>query len=190
MVTTQFFLNEILQIKDKELLKRLEKMAFIETFKKGDEINEEGKQDAFIRFLVSGFVRGYLINHQGKENTTCFLIKTGEVIAGSMLLDGTPSEIRFQVIKEAVVFSVPLEPVMALRKEFPEINDLYIAFLSQWLLNHWETKKMLYLKTARDKYNWFLNEYPDLINYVPHTEIASFLNITPVSLSRIRNGRQ
>ncbi len=190
MMTKIHFLREILHIKDKELLKKLEEMAFIETFKKGDEINEEGKQDAFIRFLVSGSVRGYLINHQGKENTTCFLVKTGEVIAGSMLLDGSPSEIRFKGITEAVVFSIPLAPVMALRKSYFEINDLYIAFLSQWLLNHWETKKMLYLKTARDKYNWFLNEYPDLIDCVPHTEIASFLNISPVSLSRIRSGKQ
>ncbi len=190
MVTTRNFLKDILRIKDPELLRKLEEIAFIETFKKGDEINEHGKQDVYIRFLISGSVRGYLINNQGKENTTCFLFKTGEVIAGSMLLDGTPSEIRFKAIKETVVFGIPLESVMALRRDYFEINDLYIAFLSQWLLNHWETKKMLYIKTARDKYNWFLKEYPGLIDSVPHTEIASFLNISSVSLSRIRAGKQ
>lgn len=190
MITKRYFLEEILKIKSQDLLKILEGMSFFETFKKGAEINEEGKQDSYIRFLIDGCVRGYLINNQGKENTTCFLVKTGEVIAGSMLLDGTPSEIRFQVIKEAVVFSVPLEPVMTLRRDYYEINDLYIAFLSQWLLNHWNTKKMLYLKTAHEKYDWFLKEYPDLIDCVPHKEIASFLNITPVSLSRIRGGKQ
>ncbi len=190
MVSKKSFIKKVLLIKDQELFKRLEKMSFIETFKKGSEINKHGEQDVYIRFLINGYVRGYVINNQGKENTTCFLVKTGEVIAGSMLLDGTPSEIRFKAIKETVVFSVPLEPVMALRKDYYEINDLYIAFLSQWVLNHWETKKMLYLKTARDKYNWFLNEYPDLIDDVPHTEIASFLNISPVSLSRIRGGKQ
>ena len=190
MVTKHYFIKYILRIKDEELFKKVEKMSFIKKKKNGDEINKHGKQDVYVRFLVNGLVRGYLTNDQGKENTTCFLVEPGEVIAGSMLLDGTASEICFKAIKETNVFSIPLEPLMALRRDYYEINDIYIAFLSKWVLNHWETKKMLYLKTAHDKYNWFLEKYPNLIDCVPLKEVASFLNITPVSLSRIRGGRQ
>lgn len=39
---------------------------------------------------------------------------------------------------------------------------------------------------AKERYNWFLREYKDLIDRVSHRHVASFLNMTPVTLSRLR----
>lgn len=48
------------------------------------------------------------------------------------------------------------------------------------------TNGMLCHTTAMERYRWFLDEYPGLIDRAPHRHIASFLNVTPVTLSRLR----
>ena len=184
---TRTFLTDIIPIKDKNLKQILEKECRVDVFRQGEAINEVGKIDLYVRFLIFGAVRGYIIDKKGKETTTIFMIHSGDIIAGSRMLDGSPSEIGFKVLKDSEVFSVPVESVMELRTQYPEMIDLQMYMLAQSSIYHWETKKMLYLKTATERYEWFLQQYPGLIDCVPHSEIASFLNITPVTLSRIRH---
>ena len=181
------FLREVIPIKDKELFVLLENVSRIDTFPRGVLINKQDELDFYIRFLICGGVRAFIINPQGKETATCFVMNSGEVIAGSRLLDGSPSELFFQTIKESEIFSIPADIILALRSKYEEIDNLYINMLIQSSLYHWETKKMLYLKTARERYEWLMKYYPGLIDCVNHADIASFLNITPVTLSRIRH---
>lgn len=188
MNTTEF-LTQVMPIKDKNLKEILEKECRINLFEQGEAINKVGEVDLYVRFLISGAVRGYITDEQGIETTMVFLIKTGEVIAGSRLLDGSPSEIGFVTIKNSEVFSVPISVIHDLKNKYPEIVNLQMNLLAQTSLYHWETKKMLYLKTATERYEKFLELFPGLINCVPHSEIASFLNITPVTLSRIRHSK-
>ncbi len=182
------FLNDIIPIQNAELREYLKAECSISTYDKGDFINEIGMTDKYVRFLVKGVVRGYIIDPRGKEITTSFITKPGDVIAGSRMLDGSPSEIGFKVIKRSEVFSVPVDVIMNSRTKYSEIMDIQMYMLCCSSLYHWETKKMLYLKTARERYDWFLEHYPGLIDCVVHSDIASFLNVTPVTLSRIRHG--
>lgn len=188
MNTTEF-LTQVIPIKDKNLKEILEKECRINLFKQGETINNIGEVDSYVRFLISGAVRGYITDEKGTETTMVFLIKTGEVIAGSRLLDGSPSEIVFVAIKNSEVFSVPISVILALNDKYQEILDMQMYLLAQTSLYHWETKKLLYLKTATERYEKFLELFPGLIDCVPQSEIASFLNITPVTLSRIRHSK-
>lgn len=183
---TRTFLTNIIPIKDRKLKAILEKECRVCLFHQGEGINEVGKIDYYVRFLISGAVRGYIVDGKGRETTTIFMIHPGDIIAGSRMLDGSASEIGFKVLKDSEVFSVPVVTVLGLR-EYPEIIELQMYMLAQSSIYHWETKKMLYLKTATERYEWFLKQYPGLIDCVPHSDIASFLNITPVTLSRIRH---
>lgn len=181
------FLTKIIPIKNSSLKNILEKQSNIDHYTQGEEINEVGKIDYYIRFLIQGAVRGYIIDSNGKETTTVFVVNPGEVIAGSRMLDGSASEIGFEALKDSEVFSIPIDVIMTLRTEYQEIDDLQMLMLAQSAVYHWETRKMLYLKSAQERYKWFLEHYPDLIHNVNHYDIASFLNITPVTLSRIRH---
>lgn len=51
---------------------------------------------------------------------------------------------------------------------------------------HQNIKHAIYMLNAKERYNWFLREYKDLIDRVSHRHVASFLNMTPVTLSRLR----
>lgn len=89
------------------------------------------------------------------------------------------------VIQNSEIFSIPANTILKLRSEYQEISDLQIMILTRVASYHWGTRRMLYLKTAQERYEWFLERYPGL-NY----DIASFLNITPVTLSRIRHDKE
>lgn len=52
--------------------------------------------------------------------------------------------------------------------------------------SHWELKRVLNSCTAVQRYQWFLEEYPGLIDRVSNKYIASFLGMTPVTLSWLR----
>ena len=58
--------------------------------------------------------------------------------------------------------------------------------LSGALSRHVGIKLAIYKHDAKGKYRWFLENYPGLIDIVKHRHVASFLNITPESLSRVR----
>ena len=184
------FLTNIIPIKNKKLKKILERDCVISKYKSGETINEVGKIDYYVRFLITGAVRGFVTDKNGVETTMVFLIKPGEVIAGSRLLDGSASEIGFVAVKDSEIFSVPISTLLGLKEKFPEIIDLQMNLLAQTSLYHWETKKMLYLKTAMERYEYFLENFPGIIDCVQHSCIASFLNITPVTLSRIRQKKK
>ena len=182
-------LKEIIPIRNPELSSIIEASSHIESYKPGDSINIQGEEELNIRFLISGVIRGYMVNTEGRETTICFIAKPGEIIfgSGSISFQKKPSEIEFQILKDSEVFAVPIKLLLLLRESFQEIQEIYIDILTKCVEYHWKTKKMLYMKSAQERYEWFLQEFPGLIDQVNHGSIASFLNITPVTLSRIRH---
>lgn len=75
---------------------------------------------------------------------------------------------------------------MELQKSYHEVTLFYNRLLIKALNEHWRLKQILNQYTAIQRYQWFLQEYPDLINRVSNKHIASFIGMTPVTLSRLR----
>ena len=65
-------------------------------------------------------------------------------------------------------------------------TQLYANLVLRSAKRHWEIKTVLYQYTATQKYQWFLQAYPELICHVSGRHIASFLGMTPVTLSRLK----
>ena len=189
MLTDQF-LDEIIPIYDPSLRAVISKNAVIETVAPKTILSNMGEREMQVRFLISGVIWGYMYNSAGEEITICFVKDPGEVIYGSEYLGAEASEITLETITECEIFSMPMELLLELQTEYPEIAGLYLDIMIKRLQYHWATKKMLYLKTARERYEWFLQEYPGIIDKVNHRRVASFLNMTPVTLSRIRTGKE
>ena len=162
-------------------------IACIDTWLPGERINSSGNKESYIRFLVKGVVRGYVIDENDREITVWYANKPGHVLADFNIIGDVGSEMFLTAVSESEVLSIPVNRLMALQANYPSIGALYFQYLSQYLHCLWNMEKMLYLKSAKERYEWFLQEYPGLINEVNNAQIASFLNITPVTLSRIRH---
>jgi len=64
-------------------------------------------------------------------------------------------------------------------------NRVLIAAIAA-LDEHWRMKQVLHQYTALQRYQWFLETYPGLVDRVSNKNIASFLGMSPVTLSRLR----
>lgn len=119
--------------------------------------------------------------------TDCFSFGCGSTaMPVGQLEPAVVAPMTIEVVEDAKVFCIPISAVTELQKVYPEVTRLYNRLLSRALQEHWRLKQIMNSYTAVQKYQWFLKEYPGLIGKVSNKYIASFLGMTPVTLSRLR----
>ncbi len=124
----------------------------------------------------------------GKEVTDCFSFRCGETAIPTCRLElNIPLPMTIEALEDSLFFCLPMASVLRLRQDYFEIVvTFYNKMLVHALEEHQKMKQILNQYTALQKYQWFLEEYPGLIDKVNGKHIASFLGITPITLSRIR----
>lgn len=85
---------------------------------------------------------------------------------------------------------IPTSLIQALLSENVEVIRIYNQMLKISLTQHWEDKMALHQFDALGRYEWFLQRYEGLIDRIPHIHIASFLGVSPVTLSRLRRKKK
>jgi CRP-like cAMP-binding protein len=159
-------------------LKRLEKENFI---------IRESDPNYRIGFLEKGVLRSFVSDYEGNEANIRF-IRFGDIVSGGFSFN-SPSPVNIQAITNAEVYFAnwnELQPFLKENREFLQFLNKYLAKGSQ------KTTEMLsnFIRlNAEGRYKKFIEEYPELIEAIPHYHIANFLGITPVQLSRIRKKR-
>lgn len=138
-----------------------------------------------IYFLYEGLLRGFFLDVKGNEVTDCFGYIKGTPVVSCIDLQ-EPNRVCIEALENSSLISIPYSILLPLLNSNIELMQLYNRLLKDSLKLHWESKIVLMQYTAAERYKWFLKNYPSLIDRVNHRYIASFLSITPVSLSRIR----
>lgn len=180
-----YFLAKVLKITNQDLLHKLCETLLITVFKKRDLVVRRGQFESNLFFLVDGILRGFSESPKGKEATECFIFRPGQPAVGSYRLDNLPS---FSIIAETetVCMKVKKDKIQELLVEYRELLHVYNKLLIIEIEEHQSIKHAMYMFDAKERYQWFLDTYDGLIDRVSHKHIASFLNITPVTLSRLR----
>ena len=95
--------------------------------------------------------------------------------------------VTIEALTDGELLCIPIETVKTLLKENIFLMQIYNKLLADVMEKHWEIKNILHKQTAKERYQWFLTAYPGLIDKVTHRYIASFLEMSPVTLSRLRS---
>lgn len=186
-ITAYDFYTNIYHLKNKELIRELMKVTESRYLKKGDHIVRAGEVKNDIYFMETGMVRGYYFDINGKEITDCFRFRCGDVVTSISRLElDVPSLLSLEMLEDGMFFCVPMSVVIGLQVRYPEILMLYSQILVSALDEHWKLKQAFVQYNADQRYRWFQQEYPGLIDLVSNKYIASFLGMTPVTLSRLR----
>lgn len=164
-----------------EILNRLlEKMEEV-WFGKGEQVVTEGRRTDSVYFVKEGLARVYILR-DGRDMTLWF---TGE---GEMLAGSTEkvSPLNAEVLEDSVLLRISVGQLEELFGQSLELAN-WGRKLAEHYLSEYEHYFTYYSGTeARAQYERLMREYPDLIRKVPLKHIASYLQITPQSLSRIR----
>lgn len=184
MEIRDFFTSD-LHLSDSALVERLAENAQLAHLKKGELLVEAGERQSCLPFLLSGILRGFFLDKDGRDFTDCFACCRGEAAMGCNQLD-QPSQINIEAVTQAELLTLPMDTVMAELERHLELQRVYNHYLVEALRRHWEEKQMIARYSADERYQWLLRTHPGLIGCVSGKHIASFLGMTPVSLSRVR----
>ena len=179
------FYEKVFQLSDETLIQKLMQMTEISFFKKGEIIVRQDETPSKIYFLLDGVFRGFFFDAHGKEITDCFGFEMGAA-AISCLGIGNPSPIAMEALTECQVLSIPCMEIMKLMEEHLELVAIYNQMLLIALKKQWEIKSAMYQYDAKERYLWFLDYYPGVIERISNKYVAAFLGISPVTLSRLR----
>lgn len=179
----QFFADH-LEIRNPTLAEELAAAAELVPVKRGNVVMQIGEKSAMLSLVVRGVFRGFMFDENGVEVTDCFAYEAGDALIGCGFFD-EPSLITFEALTDGVVLRIPLSVLMDMMQNNPEVLAIYNNGLMDALKRHWSIKRVLY-RPAMERYQWFLKTYPELNGIVNHKHIASFLGMTPVTLSRLR----
>lgn len=159
-----------------------------ESFRSLDYFLELGKVSNRLAFINWGIFRIYGIGHQGEEVTKYFFRTNQFMVDLESYYDNKPSENGIQAMTASDIFYITRSNWNKLNEEVPNLYVLSKSLTEATLLNKLKDNDFLNFGSAKEKYQEFLKRYPDLALKVPQQFIASYLKITPQSLSRIRKG--
>ncbi len=175
------FINKYITLTDEEV-NIIKELNLIETYKKNTNILSEGEVAKECYFILKGCIRSYYVI-DGEEKTTEFYTE-GQPITPISYHSKEPSEYYLSCLEDCVV-SLGTKNEELIRR-IPKLNNLILQFSTEMLVQNqisFDTFKNL---SPEQRYLKLLETRPDLLNRVPQYHLATFLGITPVSLSRMR----
>lgn len=180
LFTRQFGLN------DPALLDTLSALAEVQHIPRGTVFLKTGEVQSKVFLLLNGVVRGYFVDVDGCEHTDCFCFRSGTPTMPPCAFD-EPSPENVAALTDCDLVVLPLKETMELVRTCPQLAELYARFLTDSMRLHNHTRHAICSLPARQRFEWFLEEYPGLIFDVNNRHIASFLNMTPETLSRMKS---
>ncbi|MBS3993057.1 MAG: Crp/Fnr family transcriptional regulator [Bacteroidetes bacterium] len=155
------------------------------SFKKGTIIQRAGEITSLAYYVKKGLLRSYTIDDKGKEHVFMFASE-GWIIADLESQEfNRPTELFIDCIENSEILIFDRKSVVNLNLSNEQLLD-YNRLLTRRIAVLQKRVIMLMSASAQNRYNFFLEMYPDIPNRVPQRMIASYLGITPQALSTIR----
>jgi CRP-like cAMP-binding protein len=155
-------------------------------FKKNEFISKAGEVPKFSIFVLKGCLRQYVVDEKGEETIVYFAEERHFIGDLTSLRSKTASNYNFQAIEECELLTISAENWEKAFVEFPWWTNAHLAGYQKWtaLLQQQIIERQTL--TGEVRYLNLLKARPNLFQRVPQHYIASFLGISPETLSRIR----
>lgn len=154
--------------------------------KKRQFLLQEGDVCKHLAFVTSGCLRSYTIDHKGEEHIIQFAIEDWWISDLHSFLAGSPATHNIDALQDSEVLLLEHSARDALLDAVPKLERFFRMLLeANYIATHKRIDDSL-SASAEERYLAFVKTYPALVELVPQNQIASYLGITPQSLSRIR----
>lgn len=146
----------------------------------------EGEISTQLFFIKKGCLRIWF-NKDGKDITFQFFFERQGVSSIDSLLSNKPSMFTIESIEPSALITLSKDHFEQLLQYYPDLKNGFQEILFQRFRNYATLFLSMIKDTPRERYEDLIRNHPEIIQRVPQHYIASYLGITPISLSRIRN---
>ena len=154
-------------------------------FHRGEVILREGEECTCMYYVDSGMVRQYYFKN-GKDVTEHFSFEGRIVMCIESLLKHVPSQIIIESLETTQLYALPRKKLLEALEYTPELGILYRKILEHALISSQHHADSQRFENAQERYERLLKEKPEIILRAPMIHVASFLQMTPETLSRVR----
>jgi CRP-like cAMP-binding protein len=165
----------------------LEPLLAVVDYRKGDVLLTQGAHDMEQYFVLDGVLKRVVSNPEGKEMILRFAKEDDMETSYAAWRLRTPAPYSIRAVTKARVAKLPLPQWAAFLDDNPELKDDFeyeVMFLMSEVMAHTIT---LHLLDAPGRVHRFLRKHPDLAERVPKKELASYLNLSAETLSRLKH---
>lgn len=147
---------------------------------------QEGEYCKYFAFLSKGLMRSYSVDDKGIEHMNFFAVEGWWITDMYGFSTGQKAIFNVDAIEDSELLLISKEHFETMLLQIP-VMDRYFRMLFQNSILSKEFRLVSHTShTAEEKYQHFVKNNPHLVNRIPQTMIASYLGITPETLSRIK----
>ncbi len=158
----------------------------VEVYEKGDVFIDRGKKNNKEYFVYEGICRSFLLSPEGEEVTISYFLEGGVLSPNKTRTANQISHLNFQALSKLTVASLDADKFEQLMIKHIDIREFGNMVLQNELIAKVEKEIGLASLNAKERLILFREKYHFLENLISHVDIASYLGITNISLSRLR----
>jgi len=155
-------------------------------YPKGTMILKEGEVCQNIMYVAKGLVRQFYFKNE-KQVTEHLAIEGGIVMCIESLFKEIPTTIQIEALEPVVAYLLPKHRLEEVALHNVNIQILYRKILEESLILSQRKADMLRFETAADRYRKLFQRMPQVVLRAPLVYVASYLQMTPETLSRVRS---
>lgn len=165
---------------------RIRSLAVIKKLRKKQYLLQEGEVWKYNAFISKGCLRTYSVDDKGNEHVIGLGVECWWIGDRESLLTEMPSRYNIDAIEDSELVLFTKSNFNLLTTEIPAFNEMVNAILQRSFIASQNRINASLSMTAEEKYLNFQSKYSVFANRIPQAMIASFLGMTPETLSRIR----
>ncbi|MEM6708694.1 MAG: Crp/Fnr family transcriptional regulator [Pseudomonadota bacterium] len=153
----------------------------------GDHVFRQGDTDRRLYVVESGLLKAYYLSEDGRETIKSFIQASDVIGSLSAAYQKGPCSFSLVCQEDSIVAPVDFDALLAESAKRPELAATVIRFLLSFAMKKERRERELLCLSAEARYRDLLDRSPDLLHRLKQKDIARYLGITPVALSRIRS---
>jgi CRP-like cAMP-binding protein len=187
VIRLQLRSSDVLKDLDEAAREELESVLIVVDGNKGDVLLHQGVRNMEQYFIVDGLLKRVVSNAQGKEMILRFAVEGEFETSYAAWRMGTPAPYGIVCVTKSRVARLPMPQWVDFIERHPTTKERFESSVMRLMTEVMAHTITLHLLDAPGRVQRFARKRPDLLDRVPQKQLASHLNLSPETLSRLRH---
>ena len=170
----------------KEVLKAFAEILTVEKYKKGEKILDEGQVCKSLYFIDKGMTRQFYFKYD-KDLTEHIGYEDAIIVCLESYFNEEPTKLMIETLEPTIAWKIDKHDIERLASLNSEMGTLYRRIFEKSLITSQQKADTLRFEPANERYNKLMQRHPEILKRAPLIYIASLLQMTPETLSRVRS---